>query len=100
MDIKVEQKSLPWGNFAYVECQICRARTPEGHTLVHFDGCAAAAQKNKPSELPPGAVIVPCEVLNLYEFMVAAFAPMTGQQKEIQKSLDLAKTAMKLFKVT
>ncbi len=98
MSEKDEQDLLPWVNFAYVECQICRARTPAGLPLVHLDGCAAAAQKISPPELKPGTVIVPREVLHLYEFMVAAFSPMTGQQKEIQKSLDLAKEAMKLFK--
>ena len=45
MSEKDEQDLLPWVNFAYVECQICRARTPAGLPLVHLDGCAAATSK-------------------------------------------------------
>lgn len=35
-------------------------------------------------------VVVPIEVLNLVDFMTAAFVPMTGQQEQIKISLDLA----------
>ena len=45
--------------------------------------------------VPGGWQLVPKEVADLYGFMCSAFVPMTGQQEEIAKQLDLAKQAMK-----
>ncbi len=45
--------------------------------------------------VPGGWQLVPKEVADLYSFMCSAFVPMTGQQEEIAKQLDLAKQAMK-----
>jgi hypothetical protein len=42
-----------------------------------------------------GWQLMPKEVADLYGFMCSAFVPMTGQQEEIAKQLDLAKQAMK-----
>lgn len=55
---------------------------------------ANAAPAQQPPSAPPAQPVVPQEVVNLYDFMVAAFTPMTTQQEEIQKSLNLAKQAM------
>lgn len=41
-----------------------------------------------------GWVLVPPEVANLYNFMCTVFVPMTSQQEEIDKSLQLARAAV------
>lgn len=54
---------------------------------------AALAAQAAPG-VPAGCVLVPLEAKALYDFMCAAFTPLTGQQEEIWKSLQLAKDAM------
>lgn len=51
-------------------------------------------REDEPSS-PDGMVMVPVEVLNLYEFMRLAFVPMTSQHEQINISLQLACAAMK-----
>lgn len=43
---------------------------------------------------PPGMVMVPVELVNLYEFMCTAFVPLSSQQNEIAISLKAAIDAM------
>ena len=44
--------------------------------------------------VPEGWKLVPIEVVGLYNFMCAAFVPMTPQQEQIAVQLELAKRAM------
>jgi hypothetical protein len=48
------------------------------------------------AEIPPGCCVVPSEVLDLYNFMNAAYTPMTPQQEQIKIQLDIARKAMAL----
>lgn len=41
-----------------------------------------------------GVCVVPTEVVDLFNFMVTAFVPVTSQQEQIKISLDVAKKAM------
>jgi len=55
-----------------------------------------ATQPPKPQDAAPvaGMVLVPVEVVHLYNFMETAFTPMTPQHDQIKISLDIAKKAM------
>ena len=69
--------------------------TPNGH--VWSDSCYTEQTVRAIQEeaYKAGmAAAVPDELIALYNFMCAAFVPMTGQQDQINIQLDLAKKAM------
>lgn len=74
---------IKWTNIGVIESH----RMPDGTGLYAYPVPAPS--------VPGGWQLVPKEVADLYSFMCSAFVPMTRQQEEIAKQLDLAKQAMK-----
>ena len=74
------------------------ASCPSCHTLVRIDSPGYTPESvraiQEEAYRAGMAAAVPDELMALFNFMCAAFVPMTGQQDQIKIQLDLAKKAM------
>ena len=76
-----------------VECVVVESDWPEYESTWRAIEDRVTGAQPAPS-IPEGWKLVPIEVIELYNFMCAAFVPMTPQHEEIAIQLDAAKRAM------
>ena len=76
-----------------LECVVVEKDWPEYEPTWKAIEARVTGAQPTPS-VPDGWKLVPIEVVGLYNFMCAAFVPMTPQQEQIAVQLELAKRAM------